>query len=110
KGVPTGPVKKVKKIDKSEHGTTQHWMPDGTIFDTLDYHYATLAQRFREMAYLTAGLRITFTDERADLENTFYFEGGITSFVRHLNKTKTPLHPRPFYMKRDVGDYIVEVA
>ena len=110
RGIPTGPVKKVKSIDPSEHGTRQNWMPDQTIFDSLDYNFGMIAQRFREMAYLTAGLRITFIDERTDQESTFYFEGGITSFVRHLNKTKTPLHPRPFYMKRDVGDYIVEVA
>lgn len=109
-GLPAGPVKKVATIDKSERGTTLHWLPDSTIFDTLHYDYAVLAQRFREMAYLTAGLRITFIDERNDFENTFYFEGGITSFVRHLNKSKSPIHPRPFYMKREVGDYIVEVA
>ncbi len=110
KGIPTGSVKRVKSIDKSEHGTTQHWMPDTTIFDSLDYVFATLAQRFREMAYLTAGLRIVFVDERNDQESTFYFEGGITSYVRHLNKSRIPLHPRPFYMNRQVGDYIVEVA
>lgn len=109
-GVPTGPVKKVGTVDKDDTGTKQHWMPDTTIFDTLDYDFNTLAQRFREMAYLTAGLRITFIDERTDQESTFYFEGGINSYVRHLNKTKTPIHPRPFYMKREVGDYIVEVA
>jgi DNA gyrase subunit B len=109
-GIPTGPVKKVKSIDKTEHGTTQHWMPDKSIFDSLDYSYATLAQRFREMAYLTAGLRIVFIDERTDQESTFYFEGGITSYVRHLNKSKNPIHPRPFYLARESGDYFVEVA
>jgi DNA gyrase subunit B len=110
RGIPKGAVRKVKAVDSSEHGTTQRWMPDATIFDTLDYNYETLAQRFREMCYLTKGLRITFVDERADREMTFYFEGGINSFVRHLNKTKNSLHPRPFYMHRQVGNYIVEVA
>jgi DNA gyrase subunit B len=110
KGIPVAPVKRVKSIDKSEHGTTQHWMPDTTIFDSLDYVFGTLAQRFREMAYLTAGLRIVFIDERNDQESTFYFEGGITSYVRHLNKSRIPLHPRPFYMNRHIGDYVVEVA
>ncbi len=110
KGIPVAPVKRVKSIDKSEHGTTQHWMPDTTIFDSLDYVFGTLAQRFREMAYLTAGLRIVFIDERNDQESTFYFEGGITSYVRHLNKSRIPLHPRPFYMNRQIGDYVVEVA
>jgi DNA gyrase subunit B len=110
KGVPVAPVKKVRAVQPEERGTTQRWMPDATIFDTLDYNFETLAQRFREMAYLTRGLRIIFADERSDRELTFYFEGGITSFVRHLNKTKTVVHPRPFYMHRQVGDYIVEVA
>ena len=110
KGIPVAPVKRIKSIDKSEHGTTQYWMPDTTIFDSLDYVFGTLAQRFREMAYLTAGLRIVFVDERTDQESTFYFEGGITSYVRHLNKSRIPLHPRPLYMNRQVGDYVVEVA
>ncbi len=109
-GIPTGPVRKVGSSDPDDHGTTQHWMPDATIFDTLDYNFDTLANRFREMAYLTKGLRIIFTDERSDREMTFYFEGGIQSFVRHLNKTRAVLHPKPFYMYRQVGDFIVEVA
>ncbi len=110
KGIPTGAVKKVAKIDPSERGTTQTWMPDATIFDTLDYNYDMLAQRLREMAYLMRGLRIVFIDERSDREMTFYFEGGINSFVRHLNKAKNPVHPKPFYIYRQVGDFIVEAA
>ena len=110
RGIPVAAVKKVGTSEPGERGTTQHWMPDVSIFDTTDYNYDTLASRFREMAYLTRGLRIVFADERTDREMTFYFEGGITSFVRHLNKTKNPVHPKPFYMNRQVGDYIVEVA
>jgi DNA gyrase subunit B len=110
RGVPTGPVKKVGTTDPDDRGTTQTWMPDATIFDTLEYNFDTLAQRFREMAYLTKGLRIIFTDERSDREMTFYFEGGIQSYVRHLNKTRNVLHAKPFYMYRQVGEYIVEVA
>jgi DNA gyrase subunit B len=110
RGVPTGPVKKIGTTDPDDRGTTQTWMPDATIFDTLEYNYDTLSQRFREMAYLTKGLRIVFTDERSDREMTFYFEGGIQSYVRHLNKTRNVLHAKPFYMNRQVGDYIVEVA
>jgi len=110
KGIPTGPVRKVGSSDPDDHGTTQTWMPDATIFDTLEYNFDTLSQRFREMAYLTKGLRIVFNDERSDREMTFYFEGGIQSYVRHLNKTRAVLHPKPFYMYRQVGDFIVEVA
>ena len=110
RGIPVAPVKKVGKLDVAEHGTTQTWLADSTIFDAMDFNFDTLAQRFREMAYLTRGLRITFTDERSDREVTFYFEGGITSFVRHLNKHKNVLHAKPFYVNRRVNDYIVEIA
>ncbi|HUG14515.1 MAG TPA: DNA topoisomerase (ATP-hydrolyzing) subunit B [Thermomicrobiales bacterium] len=110
RGIPVANVRKVGSSTPEERGTTQRWMPDSTIFDSLDYDYDTLAQRFRETAYLTKGLRIVFVDERSDREVTFYFEGGITSFVRHLNKNKNVVHPRPFYMYRQVGDYIVEAA
>jgi len=109
-GIPKGAMKRMGASTPEERGTTQHWMPDATIFDTLEYNYDTLAQRFREMAYLTKGLRIIFIDERSDRESTFYFEGGINSYVRHLNKTRTVLHQKPFYMNRKVGDFIVEVA
>jgi DNA gyrase subunit B len=110
RGVPVAAVRRVGASDPRDRGTTQRWMADATIFDSLDYNFDTLAQRFREMAYLTKGLRIIFVDERSDREITFYFEGGINSFVRHLNKNKTVLHAKPFYMYRQVNDYIVEVA
>jgi DNA gyrase subunit B len=110
RGIPTGPVKRVGKVPKEEHGTTQHWMPDSTIFDSLEYTFETLATRLRELAYLTRGLRITITEESTDQEATFYFEGGIQSYVRHLNRSKNVVNPLPFYMYREVGDYIVEVA
>ena len=109
-GKPVAPVKRRGATSPDDHGTIQRWMPDATIFDSLDYNYDTLAQRFREMAYLTKGLRIIFIDERQDKESTFYFEGGITSFVRHLNRTRNVVHAKPFYMYRQVNDYFVEVA
>jgi DNA gyrase subunit B len=89
-------------------------MADRSIFTTTDYNYDTLLQRFREMAYLTKGLSITLTDERPgpgnEREWTFYFEGGIVSFVRHLNLSRVPLHSRPFYVDRRVRDVAIEVA
>ena len=91
-------------------GTTTTFLPDRTIFDTLDYNSDILVQRFREMAYLTKKLMITFRDERADREHTFYFEGGILSFVKHLNKTRAVIHARPMYVESKVGDTVVEVA
>lgn len=110
KGIPVTQVRKVESIDADEHGTTMHWMPDETIFDSLEYSFDTLAQRFRELAYLTRALEISLIDEGSDREITFYFEGGIKSFVRHLNRSKNVINPVPFYMNRPVNDYIVEVA
>ncbi|HSH77383.1 MAG TPA: DNA topoisomerase (ATP-hydrolyzing) subunit B, partial [Herpetosiphonaceae bacterium] len=107
-GVPKGQVKPVR--DAEGTGTFQRFMPDVTIFKEIDYNYRLLAQRFREMAYLTKGLRIRFVDEREDLETSFYFEGGIVSFVRHLNKEKDVLHKPPFYAERTVEGVNVEVA
>src|SRR5207253_1294899 len=91
-------------------GTTTTFLADQTIFETLEYNHDTLLQRFREMAYLTKKLSIVFRDERDDRDYSFYFEGGILSFVRHLNKTRIIVHPRPMYLERQVGDTVVEVA
>ena len=109
-GIPVNEVEKVKRIKKSESGTTQCWMPDRGIFDSLEYDYDTLATRLRELAYLTRGLRITLIEEATDREATFYFEGGIQSYVRHLNRTKNVVNPAPFYINREIGDYVIEVA
>ncbi len=96
------PVAPVKPIGAAEgHGTSISFMPDILIFkDGIDYTFKALAQRFREMAYLTKGLRFHFRDERDDSEVNFYFEGGIVSYVRHLNKDKSVLHKQPFYAER----------
>ncbi len=107
-GIPQGQVKAIRAAQGS--GTYVRFMPDITIFKEIDYNYRLLAQRFREMAYLTKGLRIRFVDEREDIETSFYFEGGIVSFVRHLNKDKTILHKPPFYAERTVEGVNVEVA
>ncbi|MGI5836046.1 MAG: DNA topoisomerase (ATP-hydrolyzing) subunit B [Chloroflexota bacterium] len=108
RGVPQGPVQKVGPTEG--HGTRQTFLADTTIFDSLDYNFDILAQRFREMAYLTKGLRIKFVDERSDKEVSFYFEGGVVSFVRHLNKNRTALHAKPIYVEKQVNGTSVEVA
>jgi len=108
KGDPQGPVEKVGPAEG--HGTRQSFLADQEIFDTLDYSFDTLAQRFREMAYLTKGLRIKFVDERSDRELAFYFEGGVVSFVRHLNKNRVALHAKPIYIDKQVNGTAVEVA
>ncbi len=109
--MPIGKVNVVGTCDPSEHGTTTVFMADTQIFMAgLDYSYEYLVQWFREMAYLTRGLRITLIDERSDRETSFYFEGGIVSFVRHLNRNRSVVHDKPFYVQRETPAGMVEVA
>jgi DNA gyrase subunit B len=111
-GKPMGDVKVVGKCDKKEHGTKITFLPDSEIFSTLDFDYKTLSTRFREMCFLNAGLKIILTDLRGDKEKkeSFCYEGGLSEFVRWLNKTRKPLHQKPIYFKREEGTTVVEVA
>jgi len=93
RGRPLAPVKVIGKAAKDETGTRQTFKFDPEIFtDEIDYRFETLVQRFREMAFVTRGVEIHLQDDRADREMNFYFEGGITSFVRYLNRNRTTLH------------------
>ncbi|MBI4491724.1 MAG: DNA topoisomerase (ATP-hydrolyzing) subunit B [Chloroflexi bacterium] len=109
RGAPVGPVQRTSDL-QGPTGTTTTFLADRQIFDSLDYNFDALAQRFRETAYLTKGLRIKFVDERHERDYSFYFEGGIVSFVRHLNKTRTVLQPQPMYVEKQVNGTLVEVA
>jgi DNA gyrase subunit B len=116
RGVPVTPVEVVGKVKDRETGTTTTFLADSEILKTLDYKFEALMQRFREMAFLNRGLTIKFCDERdSKLENlparemTFYFEGGITSFVRYLNKNRKTLHD-PIHIEKQVNDTLVEIA
>ena len=80
------------------------------MFETTEYSFDLISQRLRESAYLTKGVWITLIDERIDRERSFYFEGGLQSFVRHLNRNKEVLHTRPIYVERREGGTAVEVA
>ncbi len=108
RGKALGPVQVVSN-GVTGTGTTTGFMPDPQIFADTQFDFDTLAERFREMAFLTKGVRISFTDERTGKSANFYFEGGIKSFVRRLNKDRATLH-EPFYMERTSGGSIVEVA
>ena len=110
RGVPVTPVEVIGKTAPGDQGTTTTFLPDRTVFKSIDYNTDVLLQRLREVAYLTSGLTISFHDERTDREMTFYFEGGIVSFVRHLNRNKHVLQPRPFHVKRELNNCLVEVA
>ena len=92
-----------------ETGTTTWFLPDSEIFDETRFDFNTLIQRFREMAFLTKGIWISFADERVDCHATYYFEGGIRSFVARINKGRRTYHD-PFYMERGTEGAMVEVA
>ncbi len=108
RGVPKEPVKKIGDAEGS--GTLMSFLADEEIFDEIDYNFDALAQSFREMAYLNKGVEIWFRDERSGEEKTLYFEGGIVSFVRHLNRGRPVLQPMPVYISKMVNSTSVEVA
>lgn len=97
KGVTKEPLKVVGQTD--ETGTLVHFVPDAEIFDETVYDYDTLRHRLRELSFLNRGITIILTDERPEevRQETFYFEGGISSFVEHLNRNKEVINPEPVY-------------
>ena len=104
RGIPVTPVKVIGKVPKGETGTRQTFKFDTEIFtDEIDYRFETLVTRFREMAFVTRGVNLHIRDERSDREMTFYFEGGITSFVRYLNRNRRTIHPVMHVEKENDG-------
>ena len=97
--------------DSNETGTTVRFLADSTIFETLEYEYEVLENRFREMAFLTKGLKITIKDEKEEpiKQAEFCFEGGLISFVEYLNKNKEKLHDKPIYIEKK-GEFPIEIA
>jgi DNA gyrase subunit B len=120
RGTPVGPVRQrggAAEANKGliparerRTGTRTFFMPDAEVFETLDFSWDLIATRLRESAYLNKGLWICLRDERADREKNFYFEGGVTSFVRHLNRRRDVLNQRPIHVERMVDTTSVEVA
>ncbi len=110
RGKTVNPLKRIGDSDKT--GTTVRFLADDTIFETLEYEYEVLENRFREMAFLTKGLKISIQDIR-DEENIkkaeFCFEGGLVSFVEYLNKNKEKLHEKPIYIEKK-GEFPVEIS
>jgi DNA gyrase subunit B len=109
RGKPTTPVKKIGPAH-GKRGTTTLFRADPDVFETIEYSFETISQRLRESAYLNKGVWITLLDERIDRERSFYFEGGLISFVRHLNRNKEVLHQRPIYCEKREGTTVVEAA
>ncbi|HAS04914.1 MAG TPA: DNA topoisomerase (ATP-hydrolyzing) subunit B [Dehalococcoidia bacterium] len=108
KGIPQKRVEEIGETD--ETGTTIRFVADKEIFTEEEYNFDTLNDRFREIAYLNKGLEISFYDEKSDREQTFYFEGGIIGFVRHLNRNRPVLHKLPIYISKQENSTVVEAA
>jgi DNA gyrase subunit B len=109
RGKPTTPVTKVGPAG-TRRGTTTRFRADPEVFETTDFSFDMISQRLRESAYLNKRVWIKLVDERSDRERSFYFEGGLVSFVRHLNRNKEALHSRPIYVERKEGQTSIEVA
>ena len=105
-------VKHLERIgDSNKTGTKVRFLADDEIFETLEYQYEVLENRFREMAFLTKGMKISIEDKREETpkKSEFCYEGGLNSFVEYLNKGKEVLHPKPIYIDKQ-GEYPVELA
>ena len=112
RGVPQADLKAIGVVTDGATGTRTTFMPDKIIFEETDFRFETLEQRFREMAFLNRGLTIEFCDERTDNGArwmSFYFEGGVRSFVRYLNKNREVLH-EPIYVEKEIEGNMVEAA
>ena len=105
-------TKKLEKIGNSDKtGTKVRFLADSSIFETLEYEYEVLENRFREMAFLTKGLRITIEDQREEpyKKADFCYEGGLNSFVEYLNRNKEKINAKPIYIEKS-GEFPIEIA
>jgi DNA gyrase subunit B len=116
KGEPTSKLKKTGAV-KQKTGTKVHFLPDRSIFTTVEYNFDTLSQRLRELAFLNKGLLITLTDERNTDPKTgepkrveFKYNGGIAEFIKHLNRGKSVLHDKPIYMETERDGVAMEIG
>jgi DNA gyrase subunit B len=108
RGNPVGDLEATGTTDR--RGTKVTFKPDPQIFETIEFSFDTLAQRLRELAFLNGGIVITINDERDGKNHRFQYDGGITSFVQHLNKNKVVVNDRPVFMKGDKEGVDVEIA
>ncbi|MBI5183998.1 MAG: DNA topoisomerase (ATP-hydrolyzing) subunit B [Nitrospinae bacterium] len=110
RGEPDSPLKRIGST--KGRGTKITFLPDKEIFSDGDivYSFDVLSKRLRELAFLNKGLKININDERDDKSHEFYYSGGIISFVDHLNEKKTPLHKKPIYINKEIGNILLELA
>jgi DNA gyrase subunit B len=109
RGLPLGDLEIIGEMNGST-GTTTSFKPDAEIFEDTTFDFELLIDRAREVAYLVPGLEIKLVEEATDRELTFYFEGGLSSFVRHLNRNKQTLHPQPIVIRANVNNVAVDLA
>lgn len=107
-GKPVGPVKKIEKTDQTD--TTITFVPDPEIFEEINFSNTTVLDRLRQQAYLTKGVHVKFCDERTNYSYAYYFEGGIKSYVEHLNRNKEVINRPPFYVEKQVDKTLIEVS
>jgi DNA gyrase subunit B len=107
-GIPDGPVEEIGESDR--HGTTIQFWPDDEMFETVEFDYATLQNRFRNQAFLNSEATINFEDKRTGKKETFHYEGGVSQFVQYLNRSKTPLHPTPIRVSGDRNGVSIDIA
>ncbi len=108
KGEPQAPLEKMEATDK--HGTTITFKPSSETFSDIEFHFDILTKRLRELSFLNSGVKISVIDERSNKQEVFEFEGGISAFVEHLNKNKTPLFDQVFHFSAEKEDVVIEVA
>jgi len=108
RGTPNGPLEATGTTKR--RGTKVTFKPDTQVFETVDFSFDTLAQRLRELAFLNGGVVITLADERDGKSHKFHYEGGIVSFVQHLNKNKAAVNEKPIFMRGDKDGIDVEIA
>lgn len=111
-GVPQGKVKEVGKVDKKDPrqtGTSITFYPDASIFETVVFKYKTVLEHLRSQAYLTKGLHFIITDERVGLTYQYYFEGGVVSYIKQLNRNKK-VRNKPIYINKTYEEVMVELA
>jgi len=107
-GVPQSEIKVSGKSDQT--GTEITFKADESVFESVDFNYETILDRLRHQAYLTKGVKTSITDERSGKKYSFYFEGGIQSYVRHLDIGKDVLIDKPFYIEKEIDSAIVEIS